>query len=97
MYDSNPEPTATSPVTLTLRACKGDITAARIEYSDSSDRALHRIAMHWGSHDPTGRFDYWLGTVPASGSDKHYRFRITDGSATVWLNAAGITDRKSVV
>lgn len=91
MYDSNPEPTATAPVILTLRACKGDISGARIEYYDSADESLHWIPMHWVSHDPTGRFDYWRGTVPASGSEKHYRFRIDDGPATVWLNAAGIT------
>ncbi len=91
MYDSNPEPTATGPVTLTLRACKGDITSARISYYDTADKSFHWIPMHWVSHDPTGTFDYWRGTVPASTSEKHYRFQIKDGSATVWLNAAGIT------
>ena len=91
MYDSTPEPTATSPVTLTLRTCKGDITGAQIKYYDTADNSFHRIAMHWLSNDPTGTFDYWQGTVPASGSAKYYRFRISDGSATAWLNAAGIT------
>jgi alpha-glucosidase len=91
MYDSNPEPDAKTPVTLTLRACKGDISGARIKYYDGADKSFHWIPMHWVSLDPTGRFDYWRGTVPASGSAKHYRFRIKDGSATAWLNAAGIT------
>src|SRR5215469_10318773 len=52
MFDSNPEPTSTTPVTVTLRTCKGDITSANVKY---------------------------------------YRFQINDGSATAWLNAAGIT------
>ena len=91
LYDSNPEPTATSPVTLTLRTCRSDITSAQIEYSDTADDSLHHVTMHWVSHDPTGRFDYWQGTVPAGSSRKRYRFRIIDGSATAWLNAAGIT------
>jgi alpha-glucosidase len=96
MYDSNPEPTATSPVTLTLRTCKSDITTAHIDYYDTADDPLHRVvihqvAMHWARHDPTGRFDYWQGTVPAGSSPKRYRFRIADGASTLWLNAAGIT------
>ena len=91
MYDSDPEPTAMTPVTLSLRTCRGDITGADIEYYATSDRSSHRIPMHRVSSDPTGTFDYWQGTLPASGSRKHYRFRISDGSATAWLNAAGIT------
>src|SRR5580693_4352383 len=74
MYDSNPEPTAMSPVTLTLRTCKGDITGANIKYYDTADNSFHRISMHWVSNDPTGTFDYWQGTVPASSSQKYYRF-----------------------
>ncbi|MDE2050996.1 MAG: alpha amylase N-terminal ig-like domain-containing protein [Gammaproteobacteria bacterium] len=91
LYDSNPEPTATTPVTLTLRACKGDITGAQIKYYDTADDSFHSIPMHWLSNDATGTFDYWQGTVPAGSSQKHYRFRINDGSATAWLNAAGIS------
>ena len=94
LYDSNQEPTATSPVTLTLRTCKGDITGAKIKYYDTADNSFHWVPMHWVSLDPTLKFDYWQGTVPASGSEKHYRFRISDGSATTWLNAAGITSNE---
>ncbi len=91
LYDSNPEPSAKQPVTLTLRAFKGGITGADIEYYDSADSSFHRVVMHWASHDPTGIFDYWEGTVPAGASEKRYRFRVEDGTATAWLNAAGIT------
>lgn len=91
LYDSQPEPNAKAPVTLTLRACKGDLTGARIEYFDSADRSWHGIAMRRVAGDPSGVFEDWRGTVPPSGSIKHYRFRIEDGSATVWLNAAGIS------
>jgi len=91
MYDSEPEPTAASPVTVTLRVCEGDVTGATIKYYDAADSSFHRVAMRWVSTDPTGVFDYWQGTVPASSSRKHYRFEIRDGSAIVWLNAAGIT------
>ncbi|WP_329741990.1 glycoside hydrolase family 13 protein [Dyella sp. A6] len=91
LYDNHPEPTATQAVTLTLRTFKNDITSANIKYYDSADGQFHWVAMHWVSNDPTGVFDYWQGTIPASSSEKYYRFQINDGTATAWLNAAGIT------
>ncbi len=91
MFDSNPEPTATTPVTVTLRTCKSDITSANVKYYDTADSSFHWVSMVWVSSDPTGTFDYWQGTIPASSSEKYYRFQINDGSATAWLNAAGIT------
>jgi len=91
LYDNHPEPTATQAVTLTLRTFKNDITSANIKYYDSADGQFHWVAMHWVSNDPTGLFDYWQGTIPASSSEKYYRFQINDGTATAWLNAAGIT------
>jgi alpha-glucosidase len=90
MYDSAPQPDSTTPVILTLRTCRTDITRADIQYLDTADGARHSLPMHWAASDPTGRFDYWQGTIPASASAKHYRFRIEDGTATVWLNAAGV-------
>src|SRR5271170_2840230 len=91
MYDSNPEPTAADSVTVTLRTCKRDITSANVKYYDTADSSFHWVPMVWVANDPTGTFDYWSGTVPASASEKYYRFQINDGSATAWLNAAGVT------
>ena len=89
LFDNAPEPTASQAVTLTFRTYKGDITSANIKYYDSADGAFHWVAMHWASNDATGTFDYWQGTVPASASEKYYRFQINDGSSTAWYNAAG--------
>ena len=91
LYDSNAQPAANQPVTLRLRAFKGDITAASIKYEDAADGSFHWIAMRRESTAPAGIFDYWQGTVPASSSVKRYRFEVRDGSAAAWLNAAGIT------
>ena len=91
LFDNHVEPTASQAVTLTLRTFKGDISSANIKYYDSGDSAFHYVAMSWSSNDPTGVFDYWKGTIPASASEKYYRFQINDGSATAWLNAAGTT------
>jgi alpha-glucosidase len=91
MFDNHVEPTSSQAVTLTFRTFKGDITSATIKYYDSGDSSFHTVAMGWVSNDPTGTFDYWQGTIPASASEKYYRFKITDGTATAWYNAAGIS------
>ena len=91
LYDSNVEPSASQSVTLTLRTFKGDITSATIKYYDNGTSSFHTVAMGWSSNDATGTFDYWKGTIPASASEKYYRFQINDGTSTAWLNAAGIT------
>jgi alpha-glucosidase len=89
MFDSNPEPTATQAVTVTLRAKHGNLTGANLEYYDSADGSSHFVPMRVSSTDPTGAFDYWQGTIPASASEKYYRFQAIDGSKAVWYNAAG--------
>src|SRR5574337_1440043 len=94
LFDSAPEPTATQAVTLTLRTFKGDITSANIKYYDSADSQFHWVPMHWAANDATGSFDLWQGTVPASTSEKYYRFQINDGSKTVWYDAQGISDNE---
>jgi alpha-glucosidase len=91
MFDNHVEPTASQAVTLTLRTFKSDISSANIKYYDAADGAFHWVAMSWSANDATGVYDYWKGTIPASASHKYYRFQINDGSATAWLNAAGIT------
>src|SRR6185312_1293834 len=84
MFDSNPEPTATQAVTVTLRAKHGNLTAANIKYYDSADGSFHYVPMSATSVDSTGAFDYWQGTIPAGASEKYYRFEAIDGSQTVW-------------
>lgn len=97
LYDSNPEPSATQPVTVTLRAAHDNVTAVEIKYFDTADQAFHYVPMHKSSTDPTGRFDYWQGTIPASGSEKYYRFRVTNGTETVWYNAAGASSTQPAI
>lgn len=89
MFDSNPEPTATQTVTVTLRARHGNLTGANIKYYDSADREFHYVPMSVTSTDSTGAFDYWQGAIPASASEKYYRFQAIDGSNAAWYNAAG--------
>ena len=89
LYDSDSQPTATQPVTVTLRTGHGNVTSANIEYYDTADGAYHYVPMRVTATDPTGKFDYWRGAIPASGSDKHYRFEVINGGETEWYNAEG--------
>lgn len=89
MYDSNVEPSATDPVTVTLRTARDNVTSANVKYYDTADGSYHYVSMRITSTDPTGRFEYWQGTIPASASEKYYRFEISNGSQTVWYNAHG--------
>ena len=91
MYDSNAEPSATDPVTVTLRTAHANVTSANLVYYDTADGAFHYVAMQVTAQDPTGQFDEWQGTIPASGSEKYYRFEIGNGSETVWYNAEGVS------
>jgi alpha-glucosidase len=91
MFDSNPEPTASESVTVSLRAKHGNLTRADIEYYDSADGSLHSVPMSVRSTDATGTFDDWQGTIPAGASEKYYRFELTDGGETVWYNARGMS------
>jgi alpha-glucosidase len=84
------EPSATTPIVLTLRVFSGDITSANVKYFDTADNSFHWIPLAKLKSDGTGRFEFWQGTVPASPSLKYYRFQINDGTATAWLNAAGV-------
>ncbi len=89
MYDSNQEPSATQPVTVTLRTGHDNVTSATIEYYDSGDHKVHYVRMIKRGTDPTGKFDYWRGTIPAGPAEKYYRFRVKNGSETMWYNADG--------
>src|SRR5215472_12317348 len=89
LYDSTPDPTCSTPVTLRFRTFHNDITSANIMYYDTADNSFHWVPLAFYRQDTTGSFDIWQGTIPASCSIKYYRFQVNDGTATAWYNAAG--------
>jgi alpha-glucosidase len=91
IYMNPTEPGVATPVVVTLRVFKNDITAATAKYFDTADNSFHDVAMSRVNDDATGRFEFWQATIPRSPSLKYYRFQIVDGTATAWLNAGGIT------
>ena len=89
LYDSAPEPTCSTPVTLDFRTFHNDVTSVNIKYFDTADNSFHWVPLSFHANDATGTFDIWQGTIPASCSSKYYRFQINDGTATAWYNALG--------
>ena len=89
LYDSAPEPTCSTPVTLDFRTFHDDVTSVNIKYFDTADSSFHWVPLSFHANDATGTFDIWQGTIPASCSSKYYRFQINDGTATAWYNALG--------
>src|SRR5579871_282347 len=90
LYMNPTEPGVATPVAITLRVFRGDITSANIKYFDTGDNAFHWISLS-KTATGAGKFEFWHGAVPASASIKYYRFQINDGTATAWLNAGGIS------
>ena len=89
LYDSVPEPTCSTPVTLDFRTFHNDVTSVNVKYFDTADNSFHWVPLSFHANDATGTFDIWQGTIPASCSSKYYRFQINDGTATAWYNALG--------
>ena len=89
LYDSAPEPTCSTPVTLDFRTFHNDVTSVNVKYFDTADSSFHWVPLSFHANDATGTFDIWQGTIPASCSSKYYRFQINDGTATAWYNALG--------
>ena len=89
LYDSVPEPTCSTPVTLDFRTFHNDVTSVNVKYFDTADNSFHWVPLSLHANDATGTFDIWQGTIPASCFSKYYRFQINDGTATAWYNALG--------
>ncbi len=95
LYDSAPEPTASTPVKVTLQCAAGNLTAANVKYYDSANGSFSLVPMVKSGQDPTGLCDYWQGTIPASRSEKFYYFQAISGSSAAWYNAAGASTTES--
>ena len=75
IYISNIEPEEAEPVTVRLRAEKGNVTWAYVEFShDGSNWTSCRMQRE--KEDETGYFEYFIGTIPGQREMFKYRFRV---------------------
>lgn len=74
-YVSTIEPDIGEAVTLRLRAEKGNVTKAYIEYSNDG-KEWNTVQMQLEKVDKTGYFEFFVGTIPGQEQMFKYRFRV---------------------
>lgn len=75
IYISNIEPKEAEPVTVRLRAEKGNVTWAYVEFSHDGGNWIS-CEMSKEKEDETGYFEYFIGTIPGQSAMFKYRFRV---------------------
>lgn len=94
-YMSNLEPTEKDSVTLRLRADRGAVTEAVIQYS-ADGSCWNEILMERKGQDATGYYEFWEGTIPAMQERYHYRFRAAEAGETVYLGSEGMSEETPI-
>lgn len=92
-YISDIEPTVNDSVTLYLRADKGIVTRAVIQYTTDGS-TWKELSMSKESTDLTGYYDMWKGTVPAMQAQYYYRFYV-EGSKGNYYYSPGTMSEKA--
>ena len=68
------EPKNTDTVTLRLRADRGNLTRAQIQYTTDNGVTWKTSEMKFEKVDETGYFDYWVGQIPPQSQPYYYKF-----------------------
>lgn len=89
-YISNIEPSVNDSVVLRLRADKGVLKKAVIQYT-SDGSSWKNVNMKLGSTDTTGYYEYWVGTVPPSNQKIYYRFYAEGSQGNYYCGPAGMS------
>jgi len=92
LFINTSEPNPDTETIVRFRAYKNDLSEASVKYFDVHDAKFHTVALQKEADCSSKNFDYWKGAIPASKSNKHYRFKLTDGAKVVWFNATGPAD-----
>lgn len=74
-YVSTIEPAVGEAVTVRLRAEKGNVTYAYVEYSTDGSE-WNASAMQKEKDDVTGYYEFFIGTIPGQSNMFKYRFRV---------------------
>lgn len=97
IYMTPLEPNGEEEVTFRIKAKYGQATAIALEYtfdvlSTAVNVTWHRAPMAFEKRDETGKFEYWVGRVPANDAPYKYHFRLENRAETIWYNADGISE-----
>jgi alpha-glucosidase len=89
LFCSTVEPSETTPVSVTIRCYKDEANSADVVVFDNSDSTSHTLNMRKIVSVSESLYDYWQATIPASNSQKNYRFKLSDGNSISWYNCDG--------
>ena len=89
-YISNIEPSVNESVTLRLRADKGVVSKAVIQYT-ADGSAWKSVTMKLGNTDDTGYYEYWVGNVPPSSNRYYYRFYAEGSQGKYYCGPMGMS------
>ncbi|MBQ9709434.1 MAG: alpha amylase N-terminal ig-like domain-containing protein, partial [Clostridia bacterium] len=91
-YMSPLEPTANDAVTLRLKCLYGSTRSAKIWYTENvgSNCSFSSVDMRFEKSDVNRKYEYWVGTIPASEKTRRYHFSLTNDKETVYYTFQGI-------
>lgn len=94
IYMSPLEPTSTDEITLRLKCRYGSCRSAKIWYTEDSvsNCTFQSVNMKFEISDVNGRYEYWIGTLPASSKTRKYHFSLTNDKETVYYNILGLSE-----
>lgn len=93
-YMSPLEPTSTDNVTVRLKCLYGSCRSAKIWYTEDSglNCKFESVDMEFEISDVNRRYEYWVGTIPASSKTKRYHFSLTNDKETIYYNFSGLSE-----
>ena len=96
IYMTPDEPAQGEEVTLRLRTVRYNVTRAQIQYTTDAGVTWQTADMRFEKKDKTGYYDFWKGTISATGEKLYYRFLVSnqDDANTVFYDAKGVSTQE---
>lgn len=94
IYMSPLEPTSNDEVTLRLKCLYGSCRSAKIWYTEEkgANCSFKSVDMRFEISDVNGRYEYWVGTLPASANPRRYHFSVTNDKETIYYSFSGLSE-----
>jgi alpha-glucosidase len=83
------EPSSKRPLALSIRCRRHDVSRASLKFFDEADGKYHILPMSKKAAAAGAYYDLWQASLPSGRSRKHYRFILSNDSASAFYNAAG--------
>ncbi|HAX03024.1 MAG: hypothetical protein A2Y45_06285 [Tenericutes bacterium GWC2_34_14] len=92
IYLTPNEPTRDDQITIRVRAIRGNIKTAQLQYTfdiNSSSPSFVTTDMAYERPDESGYYDYWVAQIPKQNNPFKYHFRLENSKEFIYYNASG--------